>query len=81
MVIIILSGRNERESVVGEGVVWARTRRRSTGNANACSARAFAPEAQGWLELWAIWHGWCRNEGAISLHCASEISSRYAALN
>ena len=43
-------------------------------------ARAFAPEAQGWLELWAIWHGWCRNEGAISLQYASEISSRYPAL-
>ena len=36
---------------------------------------AFAPEAQGWLELWAIWHGWCRNEGVISLRYAREISS------
>lgn len=41
---------------------------------------AFAPGGQGWLELWAIWHGWCRNEGAISLQYASEISSRYTAL-
>lgn len=38
---------------------------------------AFAPGGQGWLELWAIWHGWCRNEFAISLQYASEISFNY----
>jgi hypothetical protein len=41
---------------------------------------AFAPGGQGWLELWAIWHGWCRNEGAISLQYASEISFNLRAL-
>ena len=55
-------------------------RRRSEQSKEQCGClrllEAFAPGGQGWLELWAIWHGWCRNEGAISLQYASEISLR-----
>ena len=63
-------GRNERE--YGMLLGMHATRRR---NKMPALLEAFAPGQQGWLELRTIWHGWCRNERAISLHGASVISS------
>jgi hypothetical protein len=69
---VLMSGRKERERCCKMLAGMGATRRKKT---MPVLLEAFAPDGQGWLELCTIWHGWCRNEGAISLQYASEISS------